>query len=162
PALLAAQPGSLPQTGYRPALEVCRARCGAPRFGGIAILPADRRRRRQGEITLGPAGGEEQGSQVLECPRFRGHLDRPNRGRSMLQGESRFVWAARLLAAVGSSSLSSTWSCRLSPSKRRFEDLLAVAGVGGVEVDAGLDDLVDAVEDGWVERDLGGGELAAE
>ena len=43
-----------------------------------------------------------------------------------------------------------------------LEDLLAVAGVGGVEVDARLDDLVDAVEDRCVERDVGGGELAVE
>ena len=43
-----------------------------------------------------------------------------------------------------------------------LEDLLAVAGVGGVEGDAGADDLVDAVEDRGVERDVGGGQLALE
>ena len=37
-----------------------------------------------------------------------------------------------------------------------------MAGVGGVEVDARLDDLVDAVEDRGVERDAGGGQLAVE
>ena len=50
----------------------------------------------------------------------------------------------------------------LAAPQGRLESLLAVAGVGGVEVDAGLDDLVDAVEDGGVERDVGGGQLAVE
>ena len=53
-------------------------------------------------------------------------------------------------------------ACRLPPPEGWLEDLLAVAGVGGVEVDAGLDDLVDAVEDRRVEHDVGGGQLAVE
>ena len=51
---------------------------------------------------------------------------------------------------------------RLAPPQRGLEHLLAVARVGGVEVDAGLDDLVDAVQDGRVECDVGGGQLAVE
>ena len=44
----------------------------------------------------------------------------------------------------------------------RLEYVLAVAGVGGVEVDTRANDLVDAVEDRGVERDVGGGQLAVE
>src|SRR3954453_4883270 len=47
-------------------------------------------------------------------------------------------------------------------SRRRLEDALAVAGVGGGEGGAWLDDLVDAVERRGVEDDVGGGELAVE
>src|SRR5688572_21708948 len=43
-----------------------------------------------------------------------------------------------------------------------LERPLPVAGVGGVEVDAGADDRVDAVERRGVEGDFGGGELALE
>jgi hypothetical protein len=53
-------------------------------------------------------------------------------------------------------------SCPLAPPQRRLEDLLAVAGVGGGEVDAGVDDLVDALEDRALGRDAGGGQLAVE
>src|SRR6187200_1561309 len=53
--------------------------------------------------------------------------------------------------------------CRsLTSAEGRLEDLLAVAGVGGVEVDAGLDDLVDAVEHRGVEHDISGGKLTVE
>jgi hypothetical protein len=44
----------------------------------------------------------------------------------------------------------------LASAQGGVEDLFAVAGVSGVEVDAGLDDLVDAVEHRGVEDDVGG------
>jgi hypothetical protein len=49
-----------------------------------------------------------------------------------------------------------------APPRGRLEHLLAVAGVGGVEVDDWADDLVDAVQQRRVDRDAGGGKLAVE
>ena len=79
------------------------------------------------------------------------------RGSEMLEWESCFVSAASLLGAVGwRLSDAKSRGVRLPPPKGWLEDLLAVAGVGGVEVDAGLDDLIDAVEDRRIERGVGG------
>ena len=54
------------------------------------------------------------------------------------------------------------WFAGSAASGGGLKDLVAVAGVGGVEVDAGLDDLVDAVEDRRVEQHVSGGQLALE
>lgn len=78
-----------------------------------------------------------------------------------LRGESRFVSTASALAAAARRPTRRR-ACGLPPSEVWLERLLAVAGVGRVEVDAGLDDFVDAVEDRRIERDVGGGQLAVE
>jgi hypothetical protein len=50
----------------------------------------------------------------------------------------------------------------LAPSRRRLQGRVGPPAVGGVEVDAGRDDLVDAVQQRRVQDDVRGGELAFE
>ena len=50
----------------------------------------------------------------------------------------------------------------LPSPRRRLQGGVAPAAVGGVDVGAGRDDLVDAVQQRLVEHEVGGGELALE
>ncbi len=95
-------------------------------------------------IDLGPGAGYDGGRDGV-----RGHAGRPR--RRPVDADRRAPRGVR-----GGDGL------ELAAAEGRLQHLLAVAGVGGVEVDAGLDDLVDAVEDGRVEGRVGGGQLALE
>ena len=66
---LSAQSRSGPQAGHRPALENCGSQRSAPCFRGNAVIPADRVGDRRAEVTVGPAGGEQE---------VRGHVPGPH------------------------------------------------------------------------------------
>src|ERR1700704_2327956 len=59
-------------------------------------------------------------------------------------------------------NLRSTWTCGLPPSRRRLQSWTLPSAVGRVDVRAGREDLVDAVEQCLVEGDVRRGELAVQ
>ena len=56
---------SEPETGQRPALEICGARRGAPRFRGNAVLPADRSSATSERTSRRPSSWRKPGKRLV-------------------------------------------------------------------------------------------------